>query len=48
MILEIDEDEPDKFRRMYIYFATVKQGFVDRCKLTIGLDGCFLKGTIKG
>nr|GEU77008.1 hypothetical protein [Tanacetum cinerariifolium] len=36
------------FKRMYICFKRVKDGWLAGCRKVIGLDGCFLKHTCKG
>ena len=36
------------FERLYISFECLKKGFLGGCKKILGLDGYFLKGTIKG
>ena len=36
------------FERLYISFDCLKKGCLRGCRKIIGLDGCFLKGTIKG
>ncbi|GJV38187.1 hypothetical protein Tco_1410664 [Tanacetum coccineum] len=36
------------FKRMYICFKGVKDGWLARCRKLIGLDGCFLNHTCKG
>ncbi|XP_071704540.1 uncharacterized protein [Rutidosis leptorrhynchoides] len=36
------------FQRMYICFASIKQGWSQGCRKVIGLDGCFLKGISTG
>ncbi|GKA11589.1 hypothetical protein Tco_0691135, partial [Tanacetum coccineum] len=36
------------FRRFYIYFKGVKDGWKAGCRRVIGLDGCFLKHTCRG
>ncbi|GJY55016.1 RNA-directed DNA polymerase, eukaryota [Tanacetum coccineum] len=36
------------FKRMYICFKGVKDGWLTGCRKVIGLDGCFLKHTCKG
>nr|GEW20811.1 hypothetical protein CTI12_AA105810 [Tanacetum cinerariifolium] len=36
------------FKRMYIYFKGVKDGWLAGCRKVIGLDGCFLKHTCRG
>ncbi|CAH9100469.1 unnamed protein product [Cuscuta europaea] len=41
-------DAPPVFQRIYICFGPVKRGFLDGCRKVIGLDGCFLKGQLKG
>ena len=41
-------DELPIFERMYICLAAIKEGFIAGCRRLIGLDGCFLKGLMKG
>ncbi|KAF7140525.1 hypothetical protein RHSIM_Rhsim06G0101100 [Rhododendron simsii] len=36
------------FKRMFISFAAIQQGFKDGCRPFIGLDGCHLKGPFGG
>ncbi|WRX26530.1 hypothetical protein QQP08_019017 [Theobroma cacao] len=36
------------FKKIYICFEALKQSFLEGCRHMIGLDGCFLKGLIKG
>ncbi|GKD68757.1 zinc finger, PMZ-type containing protein [Tanacetum coccineum] len=36
------------FRRMYFCFNACKQGFLEGCRHIFGVDGCFLKGELKG
>ncbi|XP_074324236.1 uncharacterized protein LOC141661151 [Apium graveolens] len=43
-----DSDNLGTFKRMYIYFTVVKEGFAQGCRKFIGLDGCFLKSFMKG
>ncbi|KAL4304651.1 hypothetical protein GQ457_10G028180 [Hibiscus cannabinus] len=37
-----------KFRRIYVCFSALREGFKLYCRPVIGLDGCFLKGSFKG
>ncbi|KAK8565144.1 hypothetical protein V6N12_058718 [Hibiscus sabdariffa] len=37
-----------KFRRLYVCFGALKEGFKRYCRHVIGVDGCFLKGSLKG
>nr|GMD29141.1 uncharacterized protein LOC108954362 [Ipomoea batatas] len=49
--LEVDRSTPDElaiFHRMYICFGAIKENFMHGCRPIIGLDGCFLKGLVKG
>ncbi|GJY39979.1 zinc finger, PMZ-type containing protein, partial [Tanacetum coccineum] len=48
--LETEDRDDGKitFKRMYIYFKGIKQGWLDVCRKVIGLDGCFLTHTCKG
>ncbi|GKD13639.1 transposon protein, mutator sub-class [Tanacetum coccineum] len=39
---------PPYFTRMYVCLAAVREGFLDGCRRYLGLDGCFLKGVVKG
>ncbi|XP_074374737.1 uncharacterized protein LOC141715155 [Apium graveolens] len=43
-----EESENPTFQRLYICFAALRIGFLNGCRKVIGLDGCFLKGYIKG
>lgn len=48
--LEVDERDNGEhyFLRMYICFKGIKDGWGGNCRRVIGLDGCFLKSTVKG
>ncbi|GKC26948.1 calcium/proton exchanger [Tanacetum coccineum] len=48
--LDIDEVSGGRtyFRRFYVCFKAMKDGWTEGCKKVIGLDGGFLKWTIKG
>ncbi|KAK8622514.1 hypothetical protein V6N13_117424 [Hibiscus sabdariffa] len=49
--LEVDRSTTDSspvFSRLYICFKSLKENFKEGCRPIIGLDGCFLKGLIKG
>ncbi|KAK8492120.1 hypothetical protein V6N12_032611 [Hibiscus sabdariffa] len=37
-----------KFRRIYVCFSELREGFKMYCRPVVGLDGCFLKGSFKG
>ncbi|KAL4335518.1 hypothetical protein GQ457_07G007250 [Hibiscus cannabinus] len=37
-----------KFRRLYVCFGALKEGFKRYCRHVIGVDGYFLKGSLKG
>ena len=49
---ELDVEETSSgnvyFKRFYICFKGVKEGWLQGCRRIIGLDGCFLKHTCKG
>ncbi|CAN1221848.1 hypothetical protein LINGRAPRIM_LOCUS415 [Linum grandiflorum] len=36
------------FQRMYVGFSCLKKGFLNGCRKFFALDGCFLKGEVKG
>ena len=36
------------FRRIFVCFKALKKGWWTRCRPIIGLNGCFLKGIVKG
>ena len=38
----------NEFRRFYVCFKALKDGWITGCRKVIGLDGCFLKGVCKG
>lgn len=44
----VSPDAPCTFQRIYVCFAPMKKGFLAGCRKVIGLDGCFLKGALKG
>ncbi|KAK8625931.1 hypothetical protein V6N13_057086 [Hibiscus sabdariffa] len=46
--VERNGDGITKFHRMYICLAAIKQGWKEGCRLSIGIDGCFLKTITKG
>ncbi|GJR25115.1 hypothetical protein Tco_0973642 [Tanacetum coccineum] len=44
-----ENDQGDQiFKRMYVCFTGLRQGWLDGCRRVIGLDGCFLTHTCKG
>ena len=46
-----EEDANDsliRFKRLYICFDSLAQGFLAGCRRVIGLDSCFVKTAIKG
>lgn len=36
------------FQKIYICISAIKEGFSAGCRKIVGLDGCFLKGLVKG
>ncbi|KAK8682618.1 hypothetical protein V6N13_055002 [Hibiscus sabdariffa] len=40
--------ESPKFRRFYVCFSALKEGFKKFCSPVISLDGCYLKRSLKG
>lgn len=36
------------FKRMYVYLATCKTGFLEECRRIISLDACHLRGFLNG
>ncbi|XP_019181684.1 PREDICTED: uncharacterized protein LOC109176748 [Ipomoea nil] len=44
----VTPDSPCVFQRIYVCFDALRMGFLDGCRKIIGLDGCFLKGLLKG
>nr|GEY54989.1 calcium/proton exchanger [Tanacetum cinerariifolium] len=48
----LDDEETESghyyFRRIYVCFKGVKEGWLVCCRKVIGLDGCFLKHTCRG
>ncbi|CAL1371209.1 unnamed protein product [Linum trigynum] len=50
-LLEVDlEPESEKvyFKRFYVGFSSLSRGFLEGCRPFFCLDGCFLKGEVKG
>ncbi|CAI9294268.1 unnamed protein product [Lactuca saligna] len=45
---DIKEDGSSVFKRFYVCFKAIKDGWIRGCRRVIGLDGCFLKGQCKG
>ncbi|XP_065864727.1 uncharacterized protein [Euphorbia lathyris] len=41
-------DHPPQFKRIFVCFKGMKQGFLEGCRPFIGLDGCHLKGPYGG
>ena len=41
-------DGKNYFQKFYVCFDGVKRGWIDGCRKVICLDGCFLKGIVKG
>ncbi|CAH9052492.1 unnamed protein product, partial [Cuscuta epithymum] len=48
MTSTVVDDGPCFFQRFYCCFGPMKKGFLEGCRKIIGLDGCFLKGLLKG
>jgi len=47
--LEVESiDGKNHFRKFYVCFAGLKNGWLEGCRRVISLDGCFLKGICKG
>lgn len=44
----VNPDEKNFFQRFYICFKAMSEGWKRGCRKVIGLDGCFLKGQVKG
>ena len=44
----VDVDGSSHFKRMYVCFKGMKDGWLAGCRKVIGLDGCSLKHTCKG
>ena len=44
----LNPDGVKYFRRFYVCFKNFKDGWIRGCRRVIGLDGCFLKGQVKG
>nr|KAJ0198923.1 hypothetical protein LSAT_V11C600306500 [Lactuca sativa] len=46
--VSVNLDGVNYFERFYVCFKALKDGWNTGCRRVIGLDGCFLKGQIKG
>lgn len=40
---KLNEHDPNKFKRIYICYYALKEGWKNGCRPILGLDGCFLK-----
>jgi hypothetical protein len=51
VVMKVDRpniDLPPKFGRLYVSLAAMKRGFLEGCRPIVGVNGCFLKGPMKG
>ncbi|KAK8715256.1 hypothetical protein V6N13_042594 [Hibiscus sabdariffa] len=48
MVERPTESKKPKFRRLYMRFSALKEGFKRFCRSVISLDGCYLKRSFKG
>ena len=50
MAVTLNPDVTDKpvFERIYVCLEGYKRGFLAGCRRVVGLDGCFLKGSVSG
>jgi len=51
VMMKVESPTPDSepmFQKLYMSLAAMKQGFMEGCRLVIGLDWFFLKGPYKG
>ena len=48
--MHVEEKDGGKihFKRFYVCFKAMKEGWSAGCRKVIGLDGCFLRGTCRG
>ena len=48
--MDVEEKDGGKihFKRFYVCFKAMKEGWSAGCRKVIGLDGCFLRGTCRG
>nr|KAJ0191059.1 hypothetical protein LSAT_V11C800414010 [Lactuca sativa] len=46
--VDIMPDSKTLFSKCYVCFKVVSDGWKEGCRLAIGLDGCFLKGIVRG
>ncbi|XP_074356627.1 uncharacterized protein LOC141696375 [Apium graveolens] len=47
-ITRLNEEDPVKFKRIYVCYFALKSGWMAGCRKVIGLDGCFLKTVYGG
>ena len=43
-----NENGDEVFQRIYVCFEACKKGFLSACRPLVGLDGCHLRGPLKG
>nr|KAJ0188265.1 hypothetical protein LSAT_V11C900484780 [Lactuca sativa] len=46
--VDIMPDSTTLFSKFYVCFKAVRDGWLEGCRPVIGLDGCFLKGIVRG
>nr|KAJ0198725.1 hypothetical protein LSAT_V11C600326040 [Lactuca sativa] len=46
--VDIMPDSTTLFSKFYVCFKVVRDGWLEGCRPVIGLDGCFLKGIVRG
>ena len=44
VVLKTEDDDPERFQRLYMCFEVTKKGFIEGSQKLIGMDGCHLKG----
>ena len=47
ILTDTTEEGKTRFKRMYICYGGLKQGFNEGCRPIIGLDDCHIKGCIQ-
>lgn len=47
-VIKTEDEEVDRFKRIYVCWAGIKEGFKAGCRKLIGIDGCHLKGNCTG
>ncbi|XP_051133113.1 uncharacterized protein LOC127252829 [Andrographis paniculata] len=47
-LIDDEESGVQRFQRIYVFLSACKRGFLEGCRLVVGVDGCWLKDSFGG